>query len=144
MLKPDKAKTFNEFSSKIFMPYIDAKLERANRVDVVWDCYQGNSLKSQTRQKRGKGTRTRVDPIKIPTNWKSFLRVDDNKTELFYFLAKNLMEMSTSKQLISTCGTNVLSTQPQETALIAHCSHEEADTRMILHAADAANSLHWL
>lgn len=108
-------------------------------MDVVWDCYEINSLKSQTRQKQEMGTRTRVDgKNKIPTNWTGFLRVDDNTTELFHFLARNLVEMLTAKQVVSTCGPNVLSSHPQETDKIVPCTHEEADTRMLLHAADAA------
>ena len=83
LLKLGVAKTFNDFSSMVFTLYIKEKLERANRLDVVWDCYDVNSLKSLKRQKRVKGTRTRVDgKNKIPTNWKGFLRVDKHKTEL--------------------------------------------------------------
>ena len=53
--------------------------------------YKPNSLKTDTREKRGSGARRRVEPtVKIPSNWKSFLRVDDNKTELFGLLAQEL------------------------------------------------------
>ena len=56
--------------------------------DIVWDVYQTDSLKGTTRQKRGKCVRRRVVPsAAIPKNWKDFLRVDDNKTELFSFLS---------------------------------------------------------
>ena len=39
---------------------ITTQLQTAQRVDVVFDTYIQNSLKSTTRQKRGKGVRRRV------------------------------------------------------------------------------------
>jgi len=49
MLNPGVAKTFNDFSSKI--PYINEKLERANRDFFLWDCYKVNRLTLHTRHK---------------------------------------------------------------------------------------------
>ena len=55
------------------------------RLDIVWDRYIADSLKSETRSKRGKGIRRRVEPRSaVPGNWQKFLRIDDNKTELFF------------------------------------------------------------
>ena len=52
------------------------------------DAYNANSLKAHTREKRGNGVRRRVEPNSpIPANWDGFLRVDENKKELFRFLA---------------------------------------------------------
>jgi hypothetical protein len=52
--------------------------------------YIPESLKADARSKRGKGVRRHVDPSSlIPGNWQAFLRIDDNKTELFSFLAIN-------------------------------------------------------
>jgi len=59
------AETFDDFSNKIFIPYIKEKLEMVKRVDVVWDCYEVTSLKSQ---EQGKGTRTRVDGKNVKVN----------------------------------------------------------------------------
>ena len=61
MMKPVAAKTFNDYASE-FMNYI-RKLFRGcvKRVDVVFDTYRQDSLKSATRVKRGKGTRMRVE-----------------------------------------------------------------------------------
>ena len=45
----------------------------------------------------------------ITGNWQEFLRVDENKTELFNFLAHEVVEnMSTEKEVFSTCGKHVL------------------------------------
>ncbi|KAJ8034247.1 hypothetical protein HOLleu_21004 [Holothuria leucospilota] len=80
MLPPGAATTFIEYSETVFLPYVQSQLRKANSVDIVWDKYIPNSLKSMTRQKRGKGTRRRVQPeTKIPGDWKAFLRIDENK-----------------------------------------------------------------
>ena len=59
----------------------ETKLYHVSRVDVVWDRYIPNSLKSQTRIKRGKGIRRRVEASNVlPKNWQEFLHNDANKT----------------------------------------------------------------
>jgi len=56
----------------------------------VFDVYKESSLKVEAQSKRGKGIRRRVTPTnKTPRNWKSFLRDNNNKTELFHFHAWN-------------------------------------------------------
>ena len=67
------------------------------------------------------------------------MRVDDNKRELFAFLSKfvahNLHD--SSKQLIVSYGSDVLSVPKIGENRLMPCSQEEADTRMLLHLADA-------
>ena len=60
MLNRRTARTFQEYSDTVFMPYKTKQLERTKRVDIVWDIYKDDSLKAGTREKRGKGTRRRV------------------------------------------------------------------------------------
>ncbi len=104
----------------------------------MWDQYISNSLKSQTRSKRGKGLRRRVEASNcLPKNWQQFLRDDSNKKELFAFLVKHLKHLATSKQLVTTHGSDVICIPPQDTSHLAPCDHEEADTRIILHLVDA-------
>ena len=55
MLKPVAVKTFEEYTSQIFVPYIMSQFQKALRVDLVWDRYIEGSLKSTARAKRGKG-----------------------------------------------------------------------------------------
>jgi len=64
-------KTFQEYGQDIFLPYLKEQLESTSRVDVVWDTYRDDSLKSQIRGDRGSGTRqdNRVTPkTKDPGN----------------------------------------------------------------------------
>ena len=139
ILKPGMATTFKEYADFVFKPYILKQLEAVQRVDVVWDVYREDSLKSTTRERRGTGTRRRVaSSSKLPKNWKSFLHVGDNKTELFLFLAKELQAIDIErKEVYITYGEFVLSSQTTE---MMTCSHEEADTRLMLHAYHASQS----
>lgn len=80
MLKPGMTATFKEYADFVFKPYVLKQLEAVQRVDVVWDVYREDSLKSTARVRRGTGTRRRVaSSSKLPKNWKSFLHVIDNK-----------------------------------------------------------------
>ena len=89
ILRPVNCSTFKEYLTKVFLPFILQQFGNAcQRVDIVWDAYVKNSLKSTARSKRGLGICRRVLPdSKIPSKWHSFLRVDQNKEELFRFLA---------------------------------------------------------
>ncbi|KAK3877040.1 hypothetical protein Pcinc_018219 [Petrolisthes cinctipes] len=138
MLAPGNAKTFSGYASLVFLPCITSQLQHTSRMDIVWDEYFPDSLKTDTRKKRGKGTRRRVEPSSsIPGNWQAFLRIDKNKVELFAFLATRIATTETEKQIISTNHKEVLCTQPRDVAGLAPCSHEEADTRILLHIQDA-------
>ena len=45
--------------------------------------------------------------------------------------------IETEKQIISTHHKDVLCAQSQDVGRFAPCSHEEADTRILLHVGDA-------
>ncbi len=143
MLRPGTAKTFQDYATDVFVPYIKSQLQHVTRLDIVWDVYLPESLKADTRSKRGKGVRRRVESSSaIPGNWQEFLRIDENKTELFSFLAKNTAGITTNKQVITTHHTDVLCTNRQDVLGLAPCTHEEADTRILLHLEDAVRQGH--
>ena len=78
----------------------------------------------------------------LPPNWKSFLRVDENKTALFQFLAVQLSQMDVpdGKVVLTTREENVFANgQALDKAGLEPCNHEEADTRMLLHCQHAYN-----
>lgn len=140
MLSPGTAKSFQDYADEVFSPYILSQLRTADRVDIVWDVYLHDSLKATTRERRGKGVRRRVSSTTmIPRHWKDFLHVDENKTELFTFLSQRIACLSTGEKCIYvTDGTNVLCSKTDaDLSNLAPCSHEEADTRLLLHVADA-------
>lgn len=140
MIKPGSAKTFAAYAHDVFLPHLPKQLQCADRrLDLVWDEHQADSLKASTRERRGKGVRRRVEANTfIPGNWQEFLRIDDNKSELFTFLAKRAVTIESDKHVISTHGKNVLCNQPLDTTQLQPCQHEEADTRMMVHMLDAS------
>ena len=110
----------------------NGKLRSGSKPDAwrgYWDEYHPESLKAETRSKRGKGVRRRAAPsTAIPGKWKEFLRIDENKV---------VASIDCSKQIISTHRTEVLCNQSRDVSGLAPCTHEEADTRIILHLEDA-------
>ena len=73
-----------------------------------------------------------------PNNWKDFLGIDENKTELFACLSPEAIRLPLAllvdgKELYAPDGSGVLCS-PSESycARLAPCSQEEADTRLRL------------
>ena len=138
MIKPGMEKTFSRYAEQSFLPYVKTQLRHVKHVDIVWDQYVENSLKATTRSDRGAGVWRRVAANnQLPHNWEKFLRVDENKHELFKFLAESTSSLEVEKQVISTSEKQVLTTLPRNISSLAPCSHEEADTRMLLHIQHA-------
>jgi len=52
MLYPGTAKTFQDHASTVFTSYISSQLESAEQVDILWDVFIQDSLKTTTRQKQ--------------------------------------------------------------------------------------------
>ena len=137
--------TFREYVATVFIPYVTSQLQSAQRIDIIWDTYKDDSLKSCTRDKRGSGARRHVAlSVKIPPNWKSFLLVNENKTELFRLLAEEVIAIhAQGKEVYSTYGNDVLSNTDRTTMNgLQPCNHEEADSRIFLHVHDAALQHH--
>ena len=68
------------------------------------------------------------------------MRVDENKEELFLYLAEQLTTIGTDHgEVVSTKHeTVVFNNDRPDAADLSPCTHEEADTRVLLHTADAA------
>ncbi len=118
-------KTFGDYSSKIFLPYILREVGASQRVDIVWDTYKSDSLKAYIRQTRGSGDILRVAAnTAIPTNWKTFLRVDSNKMGLFDFLANGVESVvpPDNKIIVTTKGSSVTSVPPSDVSDLQPCT----------------------
>jgi len=142
MLKPSHNVTFSEYASSFRQKHVQPYLDHAFRVDVVFDVYKADSLKAATRLQRGHGFRQRLAPSgKVPRNWPQFLRNDQNKTQLFAFLAEAVtMTDVPNKCVVATTENSVLTSTEMPATGMSPCTHEEADTRMLLHALDASES----
>ena len=133
------AKTFGSYANDVIIPHLSDALKDVERLDVVWDVYKTNSLKKTTREKRGIGNRRKVQPsVFLPTSWEKFMRVNENKTELYHYIAEviqsALFQNAENKQIVTTSGDKVLSSVEVLMENISPCKHEEADYRVILHA----------
>ena len=107
ILKPIGA----EYAEKVFIPYVTS--QKSSRIEVIWDEYKADSLKCFAGEKRGKGTRRRVEAnTKIPSNWKEFLKIDANKAEFFALVAHRLAATQSEKVIITTVGKSVLTNDP--------------------------------
>ena len=150
-LRPDTTiKTFKDYAKKKVIPYVEEHLATAKRVDAIWDRYLSDSLKATTRECRGAGVRQRLPSDgngKIPKNWSSYLRNETNKMELFQYLSGVIAHtvFTEGKVIITTCEENVLQNPRAPDSMIqlqyplSPCNHEEFDTRVMLHAANAAS-----
>jgi len=129
----------SDYQHNIFLPYLQSILNKVQRIDVVFDVYYPDSVKTLTREKRGIGSRAKVTAgSKVPSNWHEFLRVDDNKRELFHFLADTDVDIA-GKTVIMTREDGIKSSGLQvDLTSIEPCNHEEADTRIMLHCLHAA------
>ena len=144
MLPHDHRKTFEEYAKNVFLPYLEAQARNVKRLDVVWDRYIQDSLKNIASESRGQSVRKWVVAAgTLPANWQSFLRCDRNKVELFEFLAQQVTaKVIQDKELLTTYNEDVISALLFDKEELSPCNHEEADTRMLLHAAHASRQGH--
>lgn len=109
----------------------------------MFDTYPDENLKAQTHQRRGTGSRTKVDgrtPIPKRNRNSDFLKNEDNKDELFGYISEEIIKHGMSgKLLLSTKKDAVLSNRP---GYDMSCNHPEADTRIFLHLAHAGANGH--
>ena len=148
MIRPTLAKNFREYVSLHIIPYFKSKMsDNTQRLDAVWDTYPDDNLKALTQQKRGNGARIKVgdDSTPIPRHeWNtSFLKNEDNKKELFAFISKQLSTTELNGRLLLTTHLEtVLSNKDIDLSSLEPCNHAEADTRIMLHLAHAAEQGH--
>ena len=136
---PRRSKTFDDYANEDILSRVRSYSTKYQRIDIVFDVYKVSSLKVETRSKRGKGIRRRVTPTsKTPQNWKSFLRDHNNKTELFHFLADRLSKADMPCLVTVTKEEDVCCNRVIALDDLAPCTHEEADSRIFVHARHAA------
>ena len=139
MLKPQFCTTFMEYSEMVFLPYIKQSIENVQRLDLVWDEYIPNSLKASTRQKRCTGATRRVLPSAlIPQNWQEFLCLDNNKKGVVPVLVRAARENGDRGQANHSYKRRPATRRNK----LSPGSHEEADTRIMVHIADAVQNGH--
>ena len=134
--------------------YVFQQLPRAERLDFVTDSYHSRSIKGLERSRRGSSQAHLVKgpSTKVPCDWTKFLCNEENKTRLCSFLlqewkkgkyapklqGKHLVFVDERKciSLKSIDGKNVVTEEVDQLC----SSHQEADTRIILHCNDVATN----
>ena len=153
----NKAQTghnFGEYGLKIFLK-IQSLLQTYDRVDMVFDRYDGSeSIQNIERHKRGMSggggdVAIHSDETPIP-NWNRFMSNEGNKVRLCNYLVayiKKQASMLDHGMTVVVGGRCVVPTQAYrihggvcELFPRLFSDHEEADTRMILHATHAFES----
>ena len=144
MPQPRTARTFDEYLSTVYAPYILKRLETTRRADLDWDVYQDDSLKRSLREKRGSGQGHNIQAsTRIPAYRKGFLQVVLSQILIFILLKAVSLKVPEGKCIYSTYNEGILSsTERTEMSLLAPCTHEEEDTRLTVHVLDATSSGH--
>ena len=145
--KQKPSETFADFASKLMRQLLAiAKAYGARRVDFVIDQYNKVSIKNSERSRRMTSANvirlTRASQ-KMPSSLADFLCVSKNKEALFDLLL-NEWENSWSDRDVSLFVSKkgecfMLSGSPNSKVSVPElsCDHEEADTRLFLHAHHA-------
>ena len=61
------------------------------------------------------------------------------KNELFSYVTKHFAIIPTEKQVITTCGPDVLCNHSRDISNLGPCNQEEDDSRMMLHTSNAVH-----
>ena len=152
-----KWKTFGEFADAILNSL--AKLARqwnCTRLDFVADRYPVLSIKNTERRRRAEKGVQRVHIFgkdqNVPKQWKKYLSCGENKESLVVFLCEHWRSCSslrlggistmyvTAKEKCYLISRGDSDDDPvrREVVSILQSNHEEADTRLLLHAKHAA------
>lgn len=139
--------TYGQLSLAIFRRLTQLATQfGATRVDIVGDRYDNISIKNVERDRRN----STAQEIKIysaeqkrPTQWKKFLGCGKNKQALQDFLAQQFTKVKSPSEMIMYVALKStvqrLDFKSDELPLVQECplmesDHEEADTRLVLHA----------
>ena len=141
--RPDNAVTFGDLADT----YVRAVLRagyKYQRIDIVFDRYRKETIKGGTRTRRTKLARPIRRPIEsrdvpLPKNWTNFLSLPDNKANLAHFLSEELcIQAPDDKEIVVSGGFRdelaVRSSKTNTDLAQLKATHEEADTRLVLHA----------
>lgn len=148
--------TFGDLAILIMQVIMSRQHVSGGRVDVVFDCYWDISIKAAERQKRAADGVLQINisssSQKCPKQWSKVLKLGSNKTAIIQFLVEEWKKDTYSAFIPDNCDLYATSGAEcwrftSEGGVIScqlvpelRCNHEEADTRILLHAAHAAQN----
>ena len=139
-------RTFGDFAEN-FLKVTFGYAKNFERVDLVFDRYRAHSIKSATRVKRKKGVVIRRvlahRDVPLPHDWDGYLSDSNNKMELEDFISHEFIASAPDDVIAVTAGglledEDVMCNKDVDVESIKS-NHEEADTRMLLHACHTAS-----
>lgn len=156
MVKSAGSATFGELSLK-YEEIVTSTIRRngCTRVDLIFDQYRSVSIKAGERSKRGESRSLEVHihsgSTPVPKQWAKFISNPKNKENLAEFLCNSLSEqlpasLGPSQKVVLAGGfrdgSKTVSLTQGSAAVEPNLrsDHEEADTRLLLHAKHAATT----
>ena len=147
--------TFGQLADHVLKQLVDlARSIRSETIHFVVDTYRDVSIKNAERGRRGSSgslmTKIYGEDQRVPQQWKKFLAVGENKAELIRFFFKTWSSRPSAflkkvhifvtrdaecHELVDDNGVLVVN-EVQD----LRCNHEEADTRLLLHAQFATRN----
>ena len=101
--KPQNASSLGDLAD-IFVNYIYVSGRYYNRKDVVFDRYNKLSIKSGTRNRRGRGASIRrnaqTKDVPLPHDWQGVLSAPDNKAALALFLSEEIIQRAPVDKIV--------------------------------------------
>lgn len=142
-LRTHGMKTFGDFADE-FVSTVFRKGNNFSRIDVLFDRYRDQSIKSGTRNSRAK----RHQPVRrivenrdvpLPANFVTFLSLNENKKDLAALLSEEIILQAPIGKTVVTAGgfvdeNTVKCNDGMLELSTLEATHEEADTRIVLHA----------
>eukprot|EP00794_Sanderia_malayensis_P011674 gene11674-biopygen9344 len=143
-LKPSD--TYLQWCESLLARMTPRKKANAISLNIVMDTYHKMSIKEGTRRCRGNtGPRVRIQGFhqKMPQgySWEKLVHGSENKNDLIKLIFEYLKfpedkaRISLPVTVNNECQTWNIDQENSNHTLALTCNHEEADTRMVLHAA---------
>ena len=141
--------TFRDVAETLFRAIL-AQRGCINRIDVVFDVYREKSITNAERKSRG-DTGAPIYKCILPNcginQWKQLIKSSENKANLIRSSVKNGKGI-TSRSRLEGCKMYlgydeicfILSEHSVDIAENLNSNHEEADSRLFLHAKNAAST----
>ena len=123
---PKSSTTYGEYCEDELLSKLKLISQNTKRLDLVFDVYSENSLKSQTRENRGGGIRISVrKDTPFCKDFQKFMRNDTNRTELFKMIAEAVIQIPEKlATIVATIGNKIASNSSLEKLNIEPCNHE--------------------
>ena len=134
--------TFKEFIMSL-IHFVTPQKEKPSCIGIINDTYKDKSVKEGTRQERGEqGPRVHVQSVDQRMlqgmRWEEFIHRGDNKEDLIAIISDFLQSPEGRSKLscpfIVTSKEHTFKIDSFGNRLMFDCNHEEADSRIVLHA----------